>query len=266
MATYKPQVIQSKSSFGGPKGISKVQWNKDHTKVQIKLGEEVFVFSSKNLPISAFPSGEYYVQLNKDETSISTIRPNNGMFVTKVDRFVTKEGEEPSPKTRTPEGKDYSFQYFDVILKIVSPKEYRDMELLLSLNYNFEGTEEVIQGETVDVVGYSHPRSTRTPILIDFCDATGVWKKGPMRWATNILPTLSKRISQADRKFQVAVKNGWITTIYTMPDVTEEGLDKEIEDLDEEVELEPETETEFETESPDVLEMEDDDDLPWNSE
>lgn len=255
---YKPQTV-TKSNFGGPKGGARLSWNKDHSKVQVNLGDDKFVFAKSQLPEGAkFPSGEYYIQLSEDKKSVVSVRPNQGMFVVKVDRFAVKEGETPTPKTITatdPTSKaEYSYQMFTVVLKILSPKEYAGMELLFSPRYNFEGVEDTVKGEKVEVVAYNHPRSKYTPLLQDFCDATGVWDKGPMKWSANILPTLQKRIAQADKKFQVVVKDGWINTIFSMPDVTETE--------DEPEEVEPEAATEFEADTPDELET-DEDDLNW---
>lgn len=260
--SYKPQTI-TKGTFGGPKGGAKCAWNTDHSKLQVKLGTDTFVFPKSALPVSAFPSGEYYIQLDKDKKSITTIRPNNGMYTVRVDKFVAKEGEEPAPRTITPEGKDYSYQTFGVMLKIISPKEYKDMEILLTLNYNFEGIEDEIKGQKVTVAAYNHPRSSRTPLLQDFCEATGVWDKGPIKWQTNILPILQKRVANAEKKFQVVVKDGWIVTIFSMPDVTETE-----EELEPELYGTGETKTEqneFETDTPDELEV-DDDELSWENE
>ena len=129
--TYKPQIV--KGSFG-PKGGAKCSWNKDHSKLQIVLGKDTVVFGKDDLPNNTFPSGEYYVQLSEDKKKLLAIRPNNGMFVVKTDRFVAKEGETPAPKTATTvekeSGREYSYQTFSVILKIYSPKEFADMELL----------------------------------------------------------------------------------------------------------------------------------------
>lgn len=262
---YKPQVV-TKSIFGGPKGGAKVVWNKDHSKLQVTLGDDKYTFSKadlEDLPKS-FPSGEYYVQLSEDKTRLLNIRPNNGMFVVKVDRFAAKEGETPAPKiisATDPTSKaEYSYQIFSVILKIVSPKEYADMEIFFSPRYNFEGVEDEINGKKVEVVAYNHPKSKYTPLLQDFCEATGVWEKGPMKWATNILPALAKRIAQADRKFQVVVKEGWVNTIFVMPDVSDEDEVKEEETND----LPDETESENKT-TPDVLNT-DEDDLEWSGE
>lgn len=257
---YKPQVVSSNSEFG-VKGGATVAWNSDHSKVKITLNNKNLVLSAKALPFSKFPSGEYYVQLNKDEDEVTTIRPNNGMFVVKVDRFIAKKDADPAPETKsyTLEGKDISYQAFSVMLKIQSPAEYAGMELLLTLRYHFEGVDSEYQGKKVELVAFNHPKSKYTPFLQDFCDAAGVWDKGPMKWSANILPVMAKRIAQADKKFQVVVKDGWIVTIFAMPDVTEPDFDE-----DEKVEATPDPEdAEFES-KPEVLKTEDDDDnLDW---
>lgn len=257
---YKPQTV-TKSNFGGPKGGAKCVWSTDHKKLKVTLGESSYVFNASDLPISSFPSGEYYVQLSEDKKEVLQVRPNNGMFVVKVDRFVAKEGETPAPRTITAvekeSGKEYSYQIFSVILKIFSPKEYEGMEILFSPRYNFDAAEDAVQGKKVDVVAYSHPRSKYTPLLMDFCDATGVWDKGPMKFSTNIVPLLEKRIAQADKKFQVVLKDGWVVTIFSMPDVA-------VEEKEEQFETEPESETEFEAGEPEELKTEDEDDeLNW---
>lgn len=257
---YKPKVVSSSSEFG-IKGGAMIAWNADHSKVQITIGDKKTVFPAKALPFTKFPTGEYFVQLSKDEDEVLAIRPNNGMFVVKVDRFISKKDADPAPETKSYnfEGKDISYQAFSVMLKILSPAEFAGMELLLSLRYNFEGVQDTYQGKEVELVAFNHPKSKYTPFLQDFCEASGVWDKGPMKWSANILPVMAKRIAQADKKFQVVVKDGWVVTIFAMPDVTESDFDDE-----EKVESKPDPEDdEFEA-KPDVLKTEDDDDnLNW---
>ena len=71
---------------------------------------------------------------------------------------------------------------------------------------------------------------------MDFCEAVGLWDKGPMPYKPNILPAMQKRILNNDRKFQVVVKDGWVVTIFSMEheeedeQVTDDTFKPDVED------------------------------------
>jgi hypothetical protein len=214
--SYKPQTKKGEGLFGGPKGIAKLQLNKDGSKVKFTLDGKEYVISE--FPEYIKEAGDYFVRLSNDADEILSAHPANGMFKVKVNRFPAPEGEEPAPKTREAnwEGKAYSYQYFVVLLDVLDPAKYKGIQIPLTLRYHFDAITEEVGEKEVDVVGYAHPKSKYTNLLMDFCDATGVWNKGAMPYKANVLPMLAKRIANEDKTFSIVVKDGWPVTIFQL--------------------------------------------------
>lgn len=262
---YQIKTVASGGAFGGPKGGAKVAWNKDRSLVKVVLGDKAYTFKASELPIKTFPPGEYYVQLSEDKKEILAIRPNNGMFNVVVDRFISKEGEEPSPQDRSYEfeGKTISYQAFSVILKILSPKELKGMEILLTLRYHFTPIEDEVNGKKVEVIALNHQKSKYTEFLKEFLSVSGALDAGPIKASTNILPTLAKRIARAEKSFKVVVKDGWVTTFFDNAGFTEETSDDEDDDFGEEPEFEVGDDGKGHENDPDTLQDDEDEELNW---
>ena len=253
--SWKPKAV-SGSSYG-VKGHARVQVNKQKGKMRLQVkvvnketkDEKIykFVLDKANVPDAVqkwfdpeipVPEGPFNVSLNGDEDELWGIYPVNGMFTGKVLRFAAKEGEKPSPKT-IDTGK-YSFQVFTVLVEITSPNGYAGLIVPFSLSYNFQGIEEEIQGKSYTVVAFSRPKSKYTEQLMEFCEVSGAWEGGPMKFSDNILPGLEKRILGEGKKFQFTLKNGWLETLYDMsgldfdksdePKEEEDNSDNELDD------------------------------------
>ena len=113
------------------------------------------------------------------------------------------------------------------LLDILKPDEYKGATLLLNLRYHFDEDVAEVNGKEQPIVAISHPQSKYTNMLLEFLEATGVTEKGPMPFKANILPLLQKRVLSANKTFQVLVKDGWITSIFSTEyeDETEEDND-----------------------------------------
>ncbi len=94
------------------------------------------------------------------------------------------------------------------------------------LRYHFGEAEE----DGKSVVAYNHPRSKYTPMLIEFCDCTGIWEKGIMPYKDNVLPLLEKRVLNMDKEFQFVIKGGWIDSFIPLDQPVSEELPDDEED------------------------------------
>lgn len=249
--TYKPGMTKSKK---GPRGIGKVQVNKAKGKVRVTLVDddnkkEIYDLDMENCPTYVQP-GEFKISLNSDHNIMYGLHPANGMVKVKVNKFLSEEDKPPAPRTEdVPKTKDYnaySYEYFTVLLEIAQ-KKFKGMIIPLRLRYHFRGALEEVKGKEKEVVWYDKGGSKYTPLLVDFCEATGVFDKGPMPWKANILPMMEKRVASLNQSFSIVLKDGWVNTIFTGMDTEpdEEELDEEVveetDDFDEESEPDEET-------------------------
>jgi hypothetical protein len=120
------------------------------------------------------------------------------------------------------------------------------------MRYHFDTINDEVKGKTFEVIGISHPKSKYTALLMDWLEAVGAWDNGPMKYKANILPDLAKRIALANKSFQFVLKDGYVTTVFSMGSESKEEEETDVS--------EPEPEV-FDT--PDVEET-DDDEIPWD--
>ena len=212
---YKPKTLKS-DYVRGPSGVAKIALSPDKKKAKV-----VFKEDDKTVIVSEFPKetkpGNWFVSLDKDEKKIVGIRPSSGVFTATVQKFTAKEGEQPAPQTKI--GPDWNYQFFIVLLELVTP-EVKGMIVPVMLRYHFG---EAMEDEK-SVVAFSHPKSKYTPLLAEFCDVTGVWTRGAMAYKDNVLPMLEKRILREDKKFQVVMKNGYADSFLELDAPVEEEL------------------------------------------
>jgi hypothetical protein len=211
---YEPK---TKSNFvRGDSGVAKVRFSTDKKKVQVLLSREdgstkEFRLDSEDCPANLV-AGEWVVNMTGQGDKMLSFRPVNGHFVFKVKAFASQEGKEPEPKVKdvsfVKDGKkqEYSYEYFTVLLTILSPDKYDGMDVPYVLRYHFQ--EDTYEGKPV--VAYSKGGSKYTNALKEFLAITGAWELGPMPYKDNILPDLQKRILHADRTFEGTLKDGWI--------------------------------------------------------
>jgi len=246
---YRPPKV-SGAFERGESGKAKVRFKKvkGKTLVLVRFDETGNVYKFRRTrDLAKLRPGVWYIQLNSDETEVYGFRPFSGNFKGKVESFVAREGEEPRPKIKEYKNKDgheYSITSFTVILEITAEEKYAGITLPLILRYNFREAEH----DGKSVVGLPD-RGRHSKFLEEFCDLTGVWKFGPMRYSDNVLPEVEKRVLKAGQEFMFIMKDGWVDTLYE----ADEPLDES--DWDEE--------DDTAAEEPDSQE---DEDLEWDEE
>jgi len=210
---YTPKKVKVKSGYG-PRGIAKIQINKKLGKARVTFKDKKFDTGSNeiDLNLNECPDnvrpGIYIVSMSANGSTMYSIAPVEGAFVGKVDHFAAKEGEKPAPKTHD----KYHYQYWTVVLKITQGDE-KGMEVPFTLRYWFMPVEEEIKGKTYTTVGIEVHDSKYYIPLVDFLKVTGVWEQGPIQYTDNILPTLEKRMLDADKEFGFLVKEGFVREI-----------------------------------------------------
>ena len=225
---YKPKTIQGQYKRGDS-GIATVKMSGDKKKIKV-----IFDETGKELVTDDFPkgmkAGKWYVSLDSNNQKVFSFRPVNGLFVGKVNKFVSQENEPPTPKTHF--GKDWSYSYFVVLLEITQGSN-KGLQVPCLLRYHFGEAQEEVKGKTESVVAYSHPKSKYTPMLVEFCDVSGVWEKGVMPYKDNVLPLIEKRVASANKEFQFVMKNGWVDSFIPLDQPQSETLpDEELEEGD----------------------------------
>lgn len=275
MAKYRPPKVDSGFTYG-ERGAAETRLSENKKEILIRFrdsGKKFRVRRTKELA-KLFP-GKWYIQLTADEDEIQNFRPLSGNFKGVTEKFASKEGEEPKPKTAPvkytlKDGKEVSYEKvsFWVLIKILEPEKYAGIVVSKEFRYNFR--EAIVDGKSV--VGFMS-KGDRTKELEEYCDLTGVWNRGPMPWKDNILPDVQKRILRENQPFMFLMKDGWIDTLY-------EATPDEESDNDADWEEDTTTETKEEKSAPvdDVKELDDDftpdeetdddaeDDLDWEDE
>lgn len=217
---YRPKTVQSPYKRGDS-GIAKVQLNGEKTKARITFDEDGKVVVTSEFP-KGMKAGTWFITLNSENNKVFSYRPVSGVFTGKVQKFVSKEDQDPIPQTHI--GKDWSYQYFTVLLEITKG-DNKGIAVPCMLRYHFTEAEE----DEKKVVAYSQPRSKYTPILIEFCDMTGVWDRGPMPFKDNLLPMMQKRIMSAAKEFQFIMKKGYVDGFMPLNQPVSEELPEEEE-------------------------------------
>lgn len=293
---YKPPTFETKFSnvYGQAKilgvGKNQIKLVFRESKGKGESGKtENLIIKKDNAP-EYVQKGIFHVSMDSDRTQIFNMRPGTGMFTVKVQKFVANEDQPPTPKTKEYTGTNgkFTIQSFAVILEITDG-DYKGMEILYNLRYSvseeipmYDWVEMKVKGKEKRVLAHPNSRSKYLAQLIEFENVTGVWEKGPIfftpTYSDNVLPVLEKRILEADREFNVVLKDGWVDTIYQeMQDdfEDEEFSDEPEEDLPEDALEEGVDDVtdgpEHPLEDPDFVEYgeeeaPEDEELPWNEE
>ena len=223
---YRPKTVQS-AYKRGDSGIANVQVSGSHDKVRITFEETGEVVITTDFP-KGMKAGKWFVTLNSENDKVLGYRPINGMFTGKVQKFVSKEGDDPVPQTKiakNQQGSTYSYQYFTVLLEITQGSN-KGLIVPAMLRYQFGQADE----DGKQVVAYTNPKSKYNPILVSFCDVTGVWDKGIMQYKDNILPIMQKRILHENKEFNFVMKNGYVSDFIPNDHPTSEDIPEEDED------------------------------------
>jgi hypothetical protein len=222
---YQPKRKTVSGSYG-PSGAAKVMIHPSGTKVKVALKDKQGVVSEYILDRENCPknlsNGIWFVSLTLDKSKMMNLRPWNGIFKVITQKFAASKDKPPTPK----EDDKYGLWFFTVILEVVEGNE-KGMEIPLRLNYWFTSMDE--DGKVA--VGYEyHPKSKYMPMLIDYCDLSGVWEKGPMPYKDNVLPMMEKRILAAAKTFQVSIKEGYVQSILGGGSVSEDDFTPDVEE------------------------------------
>lgn len=240
---YKMPRVSTK----GPQGIAALTEGKKGNKTFVRVafeesGDKYFIAKTKDNCPDYVQNGTFYVNLSPDKKSINSMRAVSGQFRGKCTEFVSRKDEPPVPNTKTIQSSRGTFEVvqFGVIITITKGK-YKGMDYFLSLNYDFvPAMVEYPSGSGTmrEVAGLRKSKSRYVEMLDNFIMATKAVVKSPIPWSDNILPTMQKRVLQADAEFDFIVKDGWISTIIP-PDLNE---DVEAEDWGDEAETVPQEE------------------------
>lgn len=228
---YKPERKQQ-TFERGDSGVGKIRFSTDGKKVQVVLNvpngkdqftEKKFVVDASDCPdniLLAKNAKEWMIQMSGQGDRIMSFRPVRGVFVVTTQSFASKEGDEPTPKSKDVDfekgGKriKYSYDYFTVLLEIVEPEIYKGLTVPLILHYNF--SEKVYEGKSILQFSMG---GKYTDALEEYMLASGMLedKYWPIEYKDNVLPNLQRIALHEGRKFQITVKDGWIVSGSLMP-------------------------------------------------
>jgi len=226
---YKPPKVKS---GGALYGTAKVLTQRDpNGKVMavraVMLDDEgnkttdVYDFKAGNFPEYA-QAGTFKVSIYKD--TLQSLSPVEGQYVGKLLKFSAQKDKPPAPKVF--QGKNWDYEYFTVML-VVTRGAQKGMVISYNLRYNFEAAVDdktqkpILDKDGDQVVGYGHLKSKYTPILEEFCDITGVWQFGSMKYKDNILSSLEKRALRAGKEFNIVMRDGWVDKLFPLMETVE---------------------------------------------
>ena len=214
----------------GDSGIGRFRFSADGKKVQVILDvprgdtfeRKEFIVDRDNCPdnISSARKAEIWkINMSSRGDRVMSFYPATGSFVVTTNGFVSREGEEPTPKTKfnrfVQKGKkvEYSYELFTVLLSVVEG-ELKGFEIPLFLRYNF--AEFVENGKSI--AGFSMG-GKYTSQLEEYMSVAGILdtKYQPMLWSDNLLPFMQRIALHENRKFVVTVKNGWVVNGSLIP-------------------------------------------------
>jgi len=203
MSKYKPKKIRTYQD--NIRGIAKIRMGKsDPNKILVifKDTDENFVLKRDNCPDKIF-SGEWSVTLSGNKEKLLFLHPANGNFYGKTERFSSQKDQSPVPKPDK-----WGNLKFTPMIKITDPNKFSGITVPLNLYYFFEENEE--EG----LVGIREATGKHIQLFEDYCEYSGLWNKGPMKWKDNTLPTAEKRILRENLSFQFTIKDGWIIALF----------------------------------------------------
>lgn len=212
---YKPPVVNNSNVSG----LANVRKSKDGQKFQVVLkvktsdGEvktEQYVLNAKDCP-AYLKSGDWRVRMKQDGSKLYSAIPADAIVKVRFHDIAHKQDEEPTPSVQRTKFGDVI--QFTLIVKVIDG-EFKDVEIPIFLNYHFTPVDD----GSKQVVGYSHPKSKYTALLMETLDALGVWSDefGPMQWSDNILPKLKKRAMKAGSDgvaAQIILSDGWVAKV-----------------------------------------------------
>lgn len=218
MSAYKPPRVTNETL----NGLAQVMFKPTVTdRMRVKLfvkvaGKEepdtiLYEVLKENAPSYLTKSGMYRVRMSADGKKIFSAIPSDASVTVAYLGISHKEGELPTPKLQT--GKFGDYLQFILNCKVVGP-EFTGLEIPVFLRYNFLPVDD--GGK--QVAGYSHysekKPSKHSILLNQVLENLGVWDRGPMKWADNLLPIIHKRALAAAEDGRTAIlvlQDGYVT-------------------------------------------------------
>lgn len=205
-----------KSTGGTISGVGTLEFGK--TKVRITFEDKDK--GQYTLPLSALEDlafepkegKDYYIALNGKGDTVYNIRPAQGIFTVRCVDFVRPDKDQteaPEPQTRSMQrdGKQQTWRIFNTKLEIVDDARYDGVTMTAQLPYDW--FMEADDGS----VGLREPQkhSDHFDRLETFLDLSGAFET-VIDWDDeNILPALLTVIKKAKRKFDVELRDGYVT-------------------------------------------------------
>lgn len=201
-------------------------WNKDKTKVAVKVGEKLVKFTSHpNWLNPKFPDLPYLVTYNS-KLELKFLSPYSGIYKARFVSFYAEKDKQPEPKIRTSQYGEQAI--FSANCRLLEPR-FNGMNVAIAfLDHNKVGEDEngyaMILGE-----------SKTATLLMGLLDAGGIadqdWK-----YSTNLLPAWQKALNAKKAKFSLLFEKGFVTKVIGGEEFTEAAEEAP----------EPEAENEFE--------------------
>jgi hypothetical protein len=221
-----------KSTGGSISGVGTLELGK--TKVRITFedadkGQYTLPLSVlDDLPFEPKEGKDYYIALNGKGDTVYNIRPAQGIFTVRCVDFIRPDKDQteaPEPQTRsmTRDGKVNTWRIFSIKLEIVDHPVYSGVTLTAQLPYDW-----FMQADDGSV-GLREPQkqSNHYDNLESFLDFSGAFET-VIDWDDeNILPALLTVIKKAKKKFDVEIRDGYVTHYIPSRDVDED--DEEVE-------------------------------------
>jgi len=207
----------------GPSGLAKLANTKRGINVTFiegqNRGQQYQVFH-EDLDdwISAMPSGDYYITMNQDATTIYRLIPPDGSYVVKYAGLVHRDDELPAPymaeersgKNERGSWKIPAHPAFRVKMEIATGKYERGI-LTHELAYCFQQSLE--DGGFTDLVGFGSKN------MADFLGHVGFdFSEDDIRYSENVLPALDKLLATKNKLFIATVKDGWVKDFGEVPE------------------------------------------------
>jgi hypothetical protein len=219
MAGYRPQRIKTNSLNGVADIVLGTSGKKRKVKITFvdedNAGKE-FILNAEDCP-KYIKKGRFAVSLSGKKDRLNSMRPLEGSYIGKVQKFSSNKDEQPKPRHNF----EWNYDYFVVILEITRG-EFAGMTVPTTFRYHFVEADD-------GTVGIGHLKSKYTPELERFLDITGAWEQGAMKYMDNVLPNLQGRILRQKKEFRIELAGGWVDRLYSLSE--EEISNKLIEEI-----------------------------------
>lgn len=211
--SYKPPRV--KSSWERIRGAATVQLHKTgKAKVTFKDSGITHIIAAENVEADPVWAGRGFVEVSEDGSRFFSMRPWKGLFPAICLGIATGSNDEPVPDVR--DGKWGEYLTFNALIQIAEGK-YKGATYATMFHYKFQDADGVaaLPGE--------RGKSPNTDKLEDFMFITGAWQEA-LEFSSNLLPEIDRRIVNAEQKFMIAVKDGYVDQMIEIESDDEEPV------------------------------------------